>query len=98
MPGQARSSDPEDLKAAFKEAAEIAAVVPESMQEAAFHRALDQILGASAQGSEATKGSTRRRPAGAKKSSEEARSADAAAQLIDGINRTGYPEIASASK
>lgn len=98
MAGQARSSNPEDLKAAFKEAAEIAAVVPESMQEAAFHRALDQILGASAQGAEATKDSTRRRPAGVKKSPEEAQTADAAAQLIDGINRTAYPEIAAASK
>jgi hypothetical protein len=98
MAGRARSSDPEDLKAAFKEAAEIAAVVPESMQEAAFHRALDQILGASAQGSDATKGSTRRRSAGATKSPEEARNTDAAAQLIDGINRTAYPEIAAASK
>jgi hypothetical protein len=29
----------------FKEAAKIAAVVPESMQEAAFHRALDQLTG-----------------------------------------------------
>lgn len=98
MAGQARVSDPEDLKAAFKEAAEIAAVVPKSMQEAAFHRALDQILGASAPGSEATKGSTRRRPAGATKSPEEGRNADAAAQLVDGINRTAYPEIAAASK
>lgn len=50
MAGQARLTDPEKLKAAFTRAAEIAAVVPESMQEAAFHRALDQILGTGAQG------------------------------------------------
>lgn len=98
MAGQARSTDPEDLKAAFKHAAEIAAVVPESMQEAAFHRALDQILGAPAERSAGSKGSTRRRSSPATKRPDEAESDDAAAQLIDGINRTAYPEIASASK
>jgi hypothetical protein len=36
----------DDLKKVFAEAAEIAKVVPESMQEAAFHRAVDALLGA----------------------------------------------------
>jgi hypothetical protein len=98
MAGQARSTDPEDLKAAFKHAAEIAAVVPESMQEAAFHRALDQILGVPTEEAKALKGSTRRRSAQATPSPAEVESDDAAARLIEGINRTAYPEIASASK
>jgi hypothetical protein len=49
MAEQAELTDPDDLKAAFKRAADIAAVVPASMQEAAFHRALDRILGAGGQ-------------------------------------------------
>jgi prevent-host-death family protein len=39
------------LEEAFKEAAAIASVVPESMQEGAFHRALDEILGDSGESS-----------------------------------------------
>jgi hypothetical protein len=34
-----------DMQELFKEAAKIAAVVPEAMQEAAFHRALDMLTG-----------------------------------------------------
>jgi hypothetical protein len=98
MAGKARSTDPDELKDAFKRAAEIAAVVPESMQEAAFHRALDEVLGVPAQGPEAPKGSTRRRTPPATKRPDEAENDDAAARLIDEINRTAYPEIASASK
>ena len=91
--------DPEDLKTAFKHAAEIAAVVPESMQEAAFHRALDQILGVAAEEATAPKGSTRRRSSSqAASSPAQAESDEAAARLIERINRTAYPEIASASK
>jgi hypothetical protein len=98
MAGKARSTDPEELKAAFKRAAEIAAVVPESMQEAAFHRALDEVLGVPAQGPEAPKPTTRRRTPPATKRPDEAENDDAATRLIDEINRTAYPEIASASK
>lgn len=98
MAGQARSTDPEELKAAFKRAAEIAAVVPESMQEAAFHRALDRILGVPVEEAKAPKGSTRRRSPPATTSPAEAESDDAAARLIEEINRTAYPEIASASR
>jgi hypothetical protein len=100
LAGQASSADPEELKDAFKRAAEIAAVVPESMQEAAFHRALDQILGASAlaEGRTAAKSPSRQGPRRAASSSDGAESDNASARLIDGINRTAYPEIASASK
>jgi hypothetical protein len=38
-------SESQDMQELFKEAAKIAAVVPESMQEAAFHRALDLLTG-----------------------------------------------------
>src|SRR5690606_3593944 len=35
----------EELKKAFEEAAEIAKIVPKELQEAAFRRALDELLG-----------------------------------------------------
>jgi hypothetical protein len=95
MAGQPRSPDPEDLKDAFKRAAEIAAVVPPAMQDAAFNRALDQIL----RGGERVR---QKKPAsrgpGRAKAEDEADSGGAAEQLIDGINRTVYPEVAEATK
>jgi hypothetical protein len=88
-----KEPDPEKLKDAFKRAAEIAAVVPDAMQQAAFHRALDQILGA---GELATgRQSHRREPSSHLVGNETP--ADHAHQLIDRINRTAYPEIASAT-
>ncbi len=39
------NQDSDNLKKIFAEAAEIAKVVPESMQEAAFHRAVEALLG-----------------------------------------------------
>ena len=96
MAGRPQSLDPEELKDAFKRAAEIAAVVPASMQEAAFHRALDQILGGGgepgAQTTVARRQGRRARPAATDETP------DSAKQLIDGINRTAYPGIASATK
>jgi hypothetical protein len=98
MAEQAQPTDPEELKAAFKRAADIAAVVPESMQEAAFHRALDQILGTGGQPSAASRAPSRRGRRQTTKTGAEAPADDPAAQLIDGINQTAYPEIASATK
>lgn len=92
-PNNWRPTDPEQLKDAFKRAAEIAAVVPEAMQDAAFHRALDQILGSS-EPVVRTHGDRRR----AEGRADKAAATDPAEQLIDGINRTAYPEIASAAK
>jgi hypothetical protein len=94
MAGRAQSPDAEELKDAFRRAAEIAAVVPASMQEAAFHRALDQILG---DGEEPTAHprAGRRRTGDRTDTSADA---DSAEQLIDKINRTAYPEIASATR
>jgi hypothetical protein len=94
MAGRSQLSDPEKLKDAFRRAAEIAAVVPASMQEAAFHRALDQILG---DGEEPTA----RRPAGRRPPRDGVSTSvdtHSVQQLIDRINRTAYPEIASATK
>src|SRR6266511_6436355 len=89
-------TDPEELKDAFKRAAEIAAVVPEAMQEAAFHRALDQILGREPADGPGRGGSRSRQQQ--TKIDDKTPGADSAQQLIDGINRTEYPEVAAASK
>jgi hypothetical protein len=95
MAGQPRSLDPEELKDAFKRAAEIAAVVPPAMQDAAFNRALDQILRG---GERVRQTKSASRGLGRAKAEDEAESGGAAEQLIDGINRTVYPEIAEATK
>src|SRR5947207_15922173 len=98
MAGQPRSSDPEQLKDAFKKAAEIASVVPEAMQDAAFHRALDQILKI---GDDSEVGAPSARSSGGRtrrsKAAEET-ATDSARRLIEVINRTDYPEIASSTK
>jgi hypothetical protein len=83
MARESGSVNPETLKDAFKRAAEIAEVVPATMQEAAFHRALDQILG----GGELVRQTTSR-GAGTAKTEDAASGADPAKQLIEGINRT----------
>jgi hypothetical protein len=86
---------PNSWKDAFKKAAAIAEVVPASMQEAAFHRALDQILGDTSPAEPSASGRAKR----ARSRAEDAgRAADNAERLIEGINRTAYPEIASAAK
>jgi hypothetical protein len=95
MAGESRSSDPEVLKEAFKQAAEIAAVVPQPMQDAAFHRALDQILGVQ-EPSPHEKGGRAPLSRGGPRDSTAA--ADHAQQLIDGVNRTAHPEVAAATK
>lgn len=96
MADRAQKDDPEDLKDAFKRAAEVAAVVPEAMQEAAFHRALDRILGHEPAASTQRGGAQRRRRRA--RTDEEGPAADVAKQLIDGINRTAYPEVAAATR
>jgi hypothetical protein len=85
-------TDQEALKEAFKAAAEIAKVVPESMQDAAFHRALDQLLG---EETGTTSASVRgRRVRASKRQSTD--SGDAAAVLVEQINRTHHPEVGTA--
>lgn len=96
MAGRPQSLDPEELKHAFKRAAEIAAVVPPSMQEAAFHRALDQILGSG--DAPRVQTTAARREGRGTRTAATGDTRDSAKQLIDGINRTAHPEIASATK
>jgi len=93
MAGQPRSSDPKVLKDAFKRAADIAAVVPQAMQEAAFHRALDEILGA-----EEPAPRQKGRHARAEDPRDNPPTADPAKRLVDAINRTAHPEISGATK
>lgn len=97
MAGRSQQADPEELKDAFKRAAEIAAVVPEAMQEAAFHRALDEILGRDEPSAKAERGRSQRRAPRASPD-EESPAADPAQELIDEINRTAYPEVPAATK
>jgi hypothetical protein len=96
MARRSKSGDPEALKDAFRRAAEIAAVVPESMQEAAFHRALDQILAGQESTADSAAGHSRRGPSTS--TARETSPGDPAKRLIEGINRTAHPEITSATK
>ena len=94
-----RKKTPQDLKALFKQAAEIAQEVPESMHEAAFNRALDLLTG----GGRSAAGEHRpqRRPQGAKRSKEVRESTgqeQRAARLRKEINSTEHPEVAEATK
>jgi hypothetical protein len=85
-----------DLQEIFKRAAEIAAVVPESMQEAAFHRALDALTGTDL--AQAKKTAARR---GAKKSSSRGGGGDAGSgqaeadrvAQVTAISKDDAPEV-----
>lgn len=86
---------PSDMQELFKEAAKIASVVPESMQEAAFNRALDMLTG-----NEQPRGeSTSHRRAGKKRASASADGGRAEAQasdriaLVTAISREAAPEV-----
>ncbi len=86
----------DDLNEAFKQAAEIAKSVPEHLQETAFHRALDAILGETAKGSA---GSTKSKTAKTKgvldqKGSE----SDHTVVLLEHMDSTAYPQVHDASK
>jgi hypothetical protein len=80
-----------DLEELFKRAAQIAQVVPESMQEAAFHRALDALTGNDDRS--APKASPRQPPLrrGAERKDEPA-AGDAVATLMS-MERSRGPEI-----
>ena len=66
------------------------------MQEAAFHRALDQILGDG--GDPKAEKTVARRQGRSARTAATHESPDSAKRLIDGINRTAHPGIASATK
>ncbi len=92
-----------DLKELFKQAAEIANQVPESMREAAFNRAIDLLTEGipASDKPKKSKGSTARRstpsasgsPANATTSVD-----DPLADLLESIDSTQHPGIGAASK
>ena len=87
-----------DLKELFKQAAEIAQQVPPAMQEAAFNRALEMLttdqLSRSRVGSK-TRGGKSGSAAAPK---DTAKTENPVRQLVDGIDSTQHPGVASASK
>ena len=86
-----------DLKEIFRKAAEIAEVVPEALREAAFRRALDELL-PSAGPQSATHAAADRtsqvtqRPAGVKNDSEDS-SADVVSHLVNSLNRSELADL-----
>lgn len=88
-----------DLKELFKQASEIAQQVPESMQEAAFNRAIDLLTGDTQPEPVAER--TGKKRIGKQKAStrtgtkEEESSVN---DLLSAINSTEHPEVKSASK
>lgn len=80
------------LKEAIKEAADIASVVPESMQERAFDRALTEILGHSEEsgGQAPAHGKAKK---SARRSGKSESRMDRTSDLVRSINRTEHPEI-----
>jgi hypothetical protein len=81
-----------DMQELFKEAAKIAAVVPESMQEAAFNRALDMLTGSEETPAKSTP--TPRRPG--KKRASSGNGGDAGTPAVDRVAQvTAIPRDAA---
>jgi hypothetical protein len=97
----------DDHSKLFARAAEIASNVPEPMQDAAFHRALDLLLGE--EGGDRTGGSASRQGrqskpkpktgqrGKAKAPSDQGEQEDRASTLIANLDRTAYPHVTDAS-
>jgi len=85
-------------KELFKRAAEIASVVPESMQDAAFRRALDMLQEDEGSGKSRSTRTPSRSARQAGDASSKAEALDSAEVLIEGINRTEHPEVGEASR
>lgn len=83
------------LEQAMAQAAKIAKLVPENLQEAAFNRALDEILGSQEKSPE-TK--PRQRSTSRTQSKVQKESKDAAAPLLSAINRTKYPDVGATDR
>lgn len=97
----------DELTAAFKQASEIAKLVPQHLQEVAFNRALDQLLGAgrrseSSRQRERSSGGTRpgkRGPSSAPAGTRDKSSTEGdVAVLLQELDRTQYPEITADNK
>ena len=84
-----------DIKKAFADAAEIAKLVPENLQEIAFKRALDELLGTGG-GSDSGDRASRKRRGGSKKAKrsrgKELDATDDTAAL-ESLDRTKHPEV-----
>ena len=84
-----------NLKDLFKQAADIAKDVPESMQEAAFNRALDFLLGLGSSGAAGKKrvAAPTRRTQGSQESPD-----DEVDTLLQQLDRTAHPKILDAPR
>lgn len=94
--------DPEQLKELFAQAADIAAGVPEPMQDAAFNRALDQLLGhpkspGPTRDQSKRQGRKQRNKSTSQTDTTPGAGESPAGRLIAEINRTVYPQIFSAT-
>jgi|TARA_B110000114_G_C15015162_1_gene366505 hypothetical protein len=88
-----------DLKELFKQAAEIAAQVPESMQEAAFNRAIDLLTGVGADvNSNISNSKATKKPRAALPQTSAPKDDSPAADLVETIDSTQHPGILSARK
>lgn len=97
-------SDSERVRRITQQAAEIAAVVPENLQEAAFNRAFEQLLAAGEPGQADSAGQKRpqssaaRRRSSSTPSDERLDGEDPVAHLMSNLSRTDHPEIGRAPK
>ncbi|MEZ5542819.1 MAG: hypothetical protein R3F42_12370 [Pseudomonadota bacterium] len=89
-----------DLKELFKQASEIAQQVPESMQEAAFNRAIDLLTGGAESAPQAEQPSTQtvKEKKAAKKSTQPEREDSSLDDLVSAIDSTQHPGVTSATK
>lgn len=89
-----------DLKELFKQASEIAQQVPESMQEAAFNRAIDLLTGGTGSASQVEQPSTQpvKKKKATKKSTQQEREDSSLDDLVSAIDSTQHPGITSATK
>src|SRR5947207_1275582 len=75
----------DSAKRAFVQAAELAKNVPRHLQEIAFNRALDHLLGSA----------PKVKPAASNDSSTGARASETENKFLAGIDRTKYPDVGS---
>ncbi len=91
----------DELKAIFAQAAEIAKAVPDSMQEAAFNRALDALLAVATDPHRRAGTASRRaakRSATPQPSRRKSGADDRVTKILSELDRTKYPTINSTRK
>ncbi len=90
----AKDQEQAGLERVFAKAAEIAKAVPESMQDAAFNRALDALLGAQSQVTPRIPRRVRNRPTGRRSDSgAKGTPSENVSKLLSTMNRTDHPLI-----